>query len=428
MFDSLSKKLLGLILATGVLCILVVGSSLNLISKQQKMEFEVNSLFQVQESVDFLRSQLWGFLQYSDVTSFEQVEVAQNNLKNILNKSSQSNTELKSLIQMNASLESLLQEEKNNWNHVIEYKYSGGLEILHSRYNMIIQNMTEEVLFLVKNKIKNNEMEHSRIILFMGVKLIIFSLVIVGISWLIYKRFINGAKLLKYAFFDLSRGDFERKINHAANIDKEFISLVKICDRMRESLNSITINRNELQNEVDKKTKKLLQQKDELAYLASHDYLSGLLNRRVLEQKINDIISHSNKSEQYFSLLFIDIDKFKDINDTYGHDAGDEVIKIISLRLSEQITTSDFVGRVGGDEFVLCLNLKNSDIEISTFIDNLKKMLNHDVLYKDTIIEAKVSIGCAIFPDDANNLEELLKIADKGMYNEKKSISNYAEN
>ncbi|MCE0495878.1 GGDEF domain-containing protein [Vibrio salinus] len=426
-FNSLSRKLLGLIIATSILFVFVVSSFTSLMHEHKKMQDEVNNLLQIQASINFLRSQLWTFLQYSDEKSFEQVEAAQHILQNLLENTGNRQSTYNSIKRMNASLDSLLHQEKNKWHSASGRTNDEGLEILHARYNMIIQNMTEEILYLVKENIKDNQKNHSEVVYSVGIKLIIFAFIIVFVNLIIYKRFQKGAKVLKYAFFNLSRANFKDAINTNVDLDEEFVSLITICDRMRESLNKITIKKDELEQEVEKKTIVLSRQKEELSYLASHDYLSGLLNRRVLEQKVNDSIGLAKINGEEFALLFVDIDDFKFINDTYGHDAGDEVIKVVSGRLSDQLRASDFAGRIGGDEFVVCLNLKELDGTLDEKILSMKVILHHEILFKDTLINAKVSIGSAIFPSDSDNLEDLLRIADKNMYGEKKLIKESKE-
>lgn len=423
MFNSLSRKLLGLIIATGILFILVLSSSYHLVNKQQLMHKEVSTLLEIQGAVNHLRSQLWIFLQYGDKKSLEQVEYTQTHLTKLLDDAAQKAPQLNRIKGMNASLILLIQQEKQSWGSEFNPSYQEGLEILHSRYNMIIQNMTEEILYLVSSKIKQNEVEHSEIIVSMGIKILLFSLIVGVISFIIYNRFQHGAKALKYAFFNLSRGNFNQKIKIKQDLDKEFVSLINVCDRMRESLDKFAVRRDELQSEVDKKTQTLLQKKEELAYLASHDYLSGLLNRRVLESKINNAIHQANNANVVFVIFYIDIDEFKYINDTYGHDAGDEVIKIVSSRLRDQTALSDFVGRTGGDEFVLFYDCsQHREVRLNEKIEQLKQVLQHDLLYKEALIAIKVSIGMSIFPNDADCLDELLKIADNNMYTEKKFV------
>lgn len=167
-----------------------------------------------------------------------------------------------------------------------------------------------------------------------------------------------------------------------------------------------------------------------LLKLAKEDYLTKLPNRTAFSERLTHSISVSDREKNMFSLAFIDLDDFKPINDTYGHDVGDEVLIEVSKRLKDSLRGSDFISRAGGDEFVLILSpLKNAkDIE------NIKeKVLNN--LCKQFItknghtIDISGSMGYAIYPNDIsdnseNKEEDIYKAADKAMYEIKQRKKN----
>lgn len=126
---------------------------------------------------------------------------------------------------------------------------------------------------------------------------------------------------------------------------------------MTVSLCRSTVTRKELEEEVLRQTRQLKHKQEQLLFLSEHDPLTNLMNRRAFDKQLENAMIKANRSGCKLALLFIDLDEFKQVNDTYGHDAGDVVLVNIAQRLEESVRESDFVGRLGGDEFVICLDL-----------------------------------------------------------------------
>lgn len=156
---------------------------------------------------------------------------------------------------------------------------------------------------------------------------------------------------------------------------------------------------------------------------AKTDYLTGLDNRRGLNEKINFVIEISKKMNKDFYLLTIDLDKFKSINDKFGHQLGDQVLVEISDRMKLLISdTSNIIARTGGDEFIVIL----SGIEglSPLYLDNLLHLFSAPIKVKDINIEISASIGISKFPTDGDNLDDLFKISDKRAYMSKEKGGN----
>ena len=154
---------------------------------------------------------------------------------------------------------------------------------------------------------------------------------------------------------------------------------------------------------------------------ANYDKLTGLPNRRLFFERLDSIVVESERDNSKFALLFIDLDGFKDINDNYGHEVGDEVLIVVGNRLLQCIRRSDIVARMGGDEFTIIIR----NIEDKKIAENLVKKIHkvlQDVMNIDSI-ECKVnsSIGIAIYPDSGKDSETLLKNADSAMYEIKRN-------
>ncbi|HEY7883350.1 MAG TPA: EAL domain-containing protein [Cellvibrionaceae bacterium] len=168
----------------------------------------------------------------------------------------------------------------------------------------------------------------------------------------------------------------------------------------------------------------LREQQSRLNYMAFHDALTGLPNRSLFYDRINHGIARAERGSNKLALLLLDIDRFKVINDSLGHDSGDLLLKTISNRLNEGVRDMDTVARLGGDEFVVVLEGVN-DLEDVRFVANkLLATLARPVEVAGHDISITVSIGISVFPEDGDGTDELLKNADIAMYKAKEAGKN----
>ncbi|MTJ02756.1 bifunctional diguanylate cyclase/phosphodiesterase [Idiomarina piscisalsi] len=148
---------------------------------------------------------------------------------------------------------------------------------------------------------------------------------------------------------------------------------------------------------------------------ANFDSLTQLHNRRSFIKHLNRLTSKDSKYNS-FAVLFIDLDHFKEVNDSLGHDFGDELLKVAGSRLKQQLRTEDFIARLGGDEFVVVINRLKSKEVINQLALKLNSALTKPFLLKHSQTQTSCSIGIALYPDDGLNTEQLLKNADLAMY------------
>jgi len=162
--------------------------------------------------------------------------------------------------------------------------------------------------------------------------------------------------------------------------------------------------------------------------MASHDYLTGLPNRVLLSDSIQFAIAHAERDKKLFALMTMDLDKFKTINDSFGHDVGDKLLKEIASRLKGALRGMDTVFRVGGDEFVLLsMDLtteKDAGIVAAKVLEAVKKPFE---CVKDNYIEPSFSIGIAVYSIHAYCLDDMLKLSDEALYKAKKAGKNRFE-
>lgn len=156
-----------------------------------------------------------------------------------------------------------------------------------------------------------------------------------------------------------------------------------------------------------------------IQHLAYHDALTGLPNRMLFMDRIDQAISRAQREEGQFALLFIDIDHFKVINDSMGHDAGDQLLNLISIRLREVLRKSDTVARLGGDEFTVIIEYLQHPDDVIQITKNILSALDFPAEVNGKEVYVGGSIGIAMYPQDGENFGVLLKNADTAMYKAK---------
>ncbi len=154
----------------------------------------------------------------------------------------------------------------------------------------------------------------------------------------------------------------------------------------------------------------------EASHAALHDPLTGLMNRKGFQAQVSKSLIYALSSGDRVALGFLDLNDFKRVNDTWGHDAGDRVLCLTAERLRESLRESDLVSRIGGDEFVLAL-MHVGDPEILLQLGRkVSKAVEQSISWEGSVIQVKASLGFAVFPKDGLRFEELLKKADAAMY------------
>lgn len=156
-----------------------------------------------------------------------------------------------------------------------------------------------------------------------------------------------------------------------------------------------------------------------LRFMADHDALTGLANRASLQHELARAIKRSDRSQKRFAVMFIDLDRFKHINDTLGHGVGDAMIKACGERLSAVLREDDTVARFGGDEFVLLLENLSDAGDAATLADRVLACCAEPFMVEGRELHVTGSIGVSVYPEDGDDAETLLKNADTAMYRAK---------
>lgn len=182
---------------------------------------------------------------------------------------------------------------------------------------------------------------------------------------------------------------------------------VPIYDSNRRIIGALGINR-----DITKRKNESAR----LERLAHYDQLTNIPNRYLLLDRLSHLITQSKRNEQKFAVFFIDVDKFKTINDTKGHLFGDKVLSETALRLKKAVRNSDTVARFGGDEFVILFENIADKKDALVMTATLLKALNTEYIINEERINISCSIGIALFPDEGLTADTLLTTADKAMY------------
>ena len=157
----------------------------------------------------------------------------------------------------------------------------------------------------------------------------------------------------------------------------------------------------------------------ELRYLANYDHLTDLPNRSLLLERIKHAMQSSDRLNSSIALFFIDLDKFKQVNDSLGHDSGDLLLVEVTRRLSEILRVDDTIARIGGDEFVVLLENFSGVNQLGQVAQKIITAVEQPVLLQEYNVSIGASIGIALYPDDANDSATLLRHADVAMYHAK---------
>ncbi len=155
-----------------------------------------------------------------------------------------------------------------------------------------------------------------------------------------------------------------------------------------------------------------------IEHLAYHDPLTGLPNRRMLREQADHFLAHSQRGGREATLIYLDLDRFKEVNDTLGHEAGDELLAQVARRLQNCVRSSDLLARLGGDEFAILLGETTTE-GATDAAQRVLAVLQKPFTVADTTLRIGASLGLAVYPRDGQNLDDLMRAADVAMYRAK---------
>lgn len=193
-------------------------------------------------------------------------------------------------------------------------------------------------------------------------------------------------------------------------------SVQKVSHALADTNKQLESVNQQLEQKIEQRTQELSHANQHLQFLATHDSLTGLPNRFLFFDRLDQAVKKSRRLKHKFALLFIDLDDFKNINDSYGHLVGDEVLEKVAEFLANTVRDSDTVARFAGDEFTIILDNVHTIANVKAIAQKTVKAVSQPIEAEQAVIVMTASIGISLFPDNGEDAETLLHKADMAMY------------
>lgn len=183
-----------------------------------------------------------------------------------------------------------------------------------------------------------------------------------------------------------------------------------------DEIGELALSIEHMEAQIHKQIEDLHEQQDKLDHLASHDNLTGLPNRRLFLERLDQALARAKRQGTQLALLFIDLDNFKIINDTHGHNAGDAVLQAMAQRLRTLLRETDTAARIGGDEFIVLIEGACDDASMDNIVHKVQASLLLPIPYQDIELVSGGSVGVGRYPQDGTTASTLIAAADQAMY------------
>lgn len=260
----------------------------------------------------------------------------------------------------------------------------------------------------------------ARVILLGGMAGLVLELIL--LAWIIRRQVAAPLARLSLAADSVAKGNHSVQLDASDNheLGRLAANFMHMAGRVRERDDALTARAQELEYEVAER--RMSEQR--MQQMATHDALTGLANRTLLSDRLNQALAAADRAAQTIAVLFIDLDHFKQINDTLGHDVGDLVLCRIAEKISRLLRKSDTLCRLGGDEFVLLLPAITHTDDAVLVAEKIIATLAEPIAVSNTSFTITPSIGISCYPTDGSDAETLLKNADIAMYRAKENGRN----
>jgi diguanylate cyclase (GGDEF)-like protein/PAS domain S-box-containing protein len=190
----------------------------------------------------------------------------------------------------------------------------------------------------------------------------------------------------------------------------------QVLERTQELSSSVK----QLEEQIEERKKV----ETELDFLANHDALTGLPSLRLYKDRLESSLAVARRSAQMTAVMFLDLDGFKTVNNTMGHEGGDQLLTVMAKRIQKEVCETDTIARIGGDEFIIILSDLSNIPDIKKIAVKIIKTISQPVLIYKTEVAVSASIGIALYPEHGATSDQLMRAADKAMYEVKKSGKN----
>ena len=231
------------------------------------------------------------------------------------------------------------------------------------------------------------------------------------------------ALILSMLISRIVTGPLNVMVGSIKRFSKEHIISVLPLKR-NDELGLLSRSFHDMQTEILAHLSELNESRKALDHLARHDALTGLPNRRMFFDRLEHAIANSRRSGKQLAILFVDLDYFKEINDSFGHAMGDAVLSAVANLLKTTVREVDTVARLGGDEFVILLDTIDNPQHVITIVQKVHDRFQSTMSIKGRELHVHASIGVSLFPNDGKDADELMQNADQAMYDSKKDGKN----
>lgn len=219
----------------------------------------------------------------------------------------------------------------------------------------------------------------------------------------------------------LGSGEIQDALQQSEHIEEK----VQECAQDLHDINTVLAQEVRERKRLEQKLSISKAEEERARYLAYHDITTGLANRALFNERLDHALIQSERHNWSLAVMYMDLDKFKAINDTHGHHVGDKVLQLVGERLQACIRAEDTISRIGGDEFLCLLMEVKNDATVAKVVELMVKRVSQTCEINQIKLVIKPSIGIAIYPRDGTTADALLKNADAAMYQAKQGHENY---
>lgn len=277
-------------------------------------------------------------------------------------------------------------------------------------------------LYLIKQQGTQYQQILATLPITMSITLIIILMIAIWVSRILSAKYTEPIFTLRDNMTDASSGNLDVKCDVAS--DDEFGDLSRMFNSMMDIISNNYKELSASKAALEVSEQELKKNYAHIEQLAYHDGLTGLYNRVAFMKYAYKIFHDASVGASKHAIFFIDLDNFKNINDTLGHDYGDLLLKDVSDRMLSCIASDDILARNGGDEFLILKNRFDTVDDLENFASQLVNVVHHPFILNDETAVVSMSVGIAVFPDNGLTVSELIKNADIAMYNAKNSGKN----
>ena len=277
-------------------------------------------------------------------------------------------------------------------------------------------------LYLIKQQGTQYQQILATLPITMSITLIIILMIAIWVSRILSAKYTEPIFTLRDNMTDASSGNLDVKCDVAS--DDEFGDLSRMFNSMMDIISNNYKELSASKAALEVSEQELKKNYAHIEQLAYHDGLTGLYNRVAFMKYAYDIFHDASVGASRHAIFFIDLDNFKNINDTLGHDYGDLLLKDVSDRMLSCIASDDILARNGGDEFLILKNRFDTVDDLENFASQLVNVVHHPFILNDETAVVSMSVGIAVFPNNGLTVSELIKNADIAMYNAKNSGKN----